>query len=77
MSGIERSVDKLGRIVLPVRYRKKLGINTNDTVIVSLEDNVIIISPVKNICVLCASSLSEPSKMRLCKECINKIKEGQ
>ena len=76
MSGIERSVDKLGRIVLPIRYRKKLGINTDDTVVVSLEDNIITISPAKNICVLCASSLSEQSKMRLCKECINKIKEG-
>ena len=34
--GIEKEVDKLGRIVLPVKFRAQLGIKTEEKVLVSL-----------------------------------------
>ena len=59
MSGIERSVDDLGRIVLPIKYRKRLGICSNDKVIVDVDRGVITISPMKGVCALCGESVPE------------------
>jgi bifunctional DNA-binding transcriptional regulator/antitoxin component of YhaV-PrlF toxin-antitoxin module len=75
MSGIERNVDKLGRIVLPIKYRERLEINTDDKVIVSLDEGVITISPSKNVCALCGREIQSFCRLRVCRECVKKIKE--
>lgn len=77
MSGIERSVDKLGRIVLPIKYRKKLGIEADDTVIVSLDEGVITVAPTKKICALCGKHTLNSLETRICDLCIQKINESQ
>lgn len=41
MESIERSVDELGRIVLPIELRKQLGISEKDKLQVSIEGNKI------------------------------------
>lgn len=73
--GIKRKVDKLGRIVLPMQYRKKLGIVTDDTVIVSLKNDTITVSPTKQLCSLCGRRDIFPSDLSVCSTCIRKIKE--
>ena len=77
MNGIEKTVDKLGRIVLPIKYREQIGINTDDKVIVSLDDGVIIISPSRNVCALCGHEIQALSRYRVCRECARKIKEDK
>ncbi|MBQ7344414.1 MAG: AbrB/MazE/SpoVT family DNA-binding domain-containing protein [Clostridia bacterium] len=75
MSGIERSVDKLGRIVLPIKYREKLGIKTDDKVIISLEKGMITVSPAEGVCALCGAEITESCRLRVCRTCIKRIKE--
>ena len=49
MSGIERQIDKLGRVVLPISFRRRLALTENSKVRISLDDNAIIITPSKNV----------------------------
>ena len=74
MNGIEKDVDNLGRIVLPIKYRKKLGIESNSKVLVTLEDDGIIISPTIKHCALCGKNIEKENKFKLCDECILKIR---
>ena len=75
MSGIEKQIDKLGRIVLPKSYRDKLGLCSNDKVLLSLENSVITISVKENLCALCAKRLQSPQEIRLCEACIARVKK--
>ena len=45
MNGIEKRIDNLGRIVLPMSFRKKLGLKKQDIVVVSLKESTISIVP--------------------------------
>ena len=76
MNGIEKEVDNLGRIVLPVKFRKKLGINAYSKLIMSLEDESIVIRPANRHCALCGKTV-EKGKYNLCGECILKIKNEE
>lgn len=74
MSGVERKIDKLGRIVLPIEYRKRLCLIENSKVTVSINNDIIFITPSEQKCLICGS-LSHLSKtLPLCLNCINKIK---
>lgn len=42
-TGLVRSVDELGRVVLPIELRRNLDINSRDSVEIFVEDNNIII----------------------------------
>ena len=74
MSGIEREVDSLGRVVIPMELRKKLAIESNSRVMVSLQDGMIVISPVEKHCALCGEKIGKKHKFRLCDRCIERIK---
>ena len=74
MSGIEKEIDNLGRVVLPINFRHKLGLQSKDKVLVSLNDSGIIISPVEKRCALCGVKLAYDEKLRLCSSCIAEIK---
>ena len=39
MESVERKVDELGRIVLPIELRKQLGISEKDKLQISIEGN--------------------------------------
>lgn len=77
MSGIERKIDNLGRIVIPISYRKALRLQNNDSVTVSLENGNIIISAKRRICAICGSALECIGNIRICQNCINAIKENE
>ena len=77
MKCIERKIDGLGRIVIPICYRKALGLKSNDTVEVSFENSVITIAPKKRICAMCGADLYHADNMCICKSFIKSIKENE
>ena len=68
-------IDKLGRIVIPINYRKQLGIKAHDNLAVSREGRSIIISTQKCTCLLCGNDVQQYQKMQICDECIKQIKD--
>lgn len=74
MNGIEKKIDKLGRVVLPSKFRKALHIDTASTVMLYLEDDCIRISAPQKQCALCQKPLEIETNISLCKDCIAKVK---
>ena len=74
MNGIERRIDKLGRLVLPISYRNALGISENSRVRISLCDGEISIIPIEEKCVMCGANKDINPSLRLCAVCIEKVK---
>lgn len=70
MSNI-RKIDTIGRIVIPIEMREKLGWRTGDVVEVSLQDTGISITNHKSKCLFCESEedLKEFRGYRVCKQC--------
>ena len=75
MRGIERETDKLGRVVIPMEFRKQLGIEFESKVLIFLSDGEIIIRPQNASCALCGAKVEKGENLRLCAECISKVKE--
>ena len=71
---IEKSIDALGRVVIPIDFRRKAGINLNSKVIVSFSCGAIIISPLHRLCALCGAPIIDEGDYRLCADCIAKIR---
>ena len=67
-------VDKLGRIVIPVSYRKSLRISPETELIVNLQENGILITPLKSICKICEKPLENATALPVCNVCISRIK---
>lgn len=68
-------IDKLGRIVIPITFRKQLGIKENDELSITREGRSIIISPANGTCRLCGLMINAPQKIQLCNECIKRVKD--
>ena len=75
MSKIEKRVDKLGRVVLPATFRRKLGLETNAKVLLYLEDNAVWLTPAQSCCALCGANTNVNCDLRLCSDCIAKVKK--
>lgn len=74
MTGIERAVDELGRIVLPAEYRTKVGIKAGSKLTVCEEDGVLTIRPSSRICKICGSKEDVHNEIPLCAKCLKKAK---
>ena len=74
MNGIEKEVDKLGRVVIPIEYRRRLKIENNSTVRVSLVGDTVIITSSRRYCALCGERLQGEAELRLCDSCILMVK---
>ena len=74
VKGIEKEFDNLGRVVVPIKFRKQLGIKSKSKVWVFLEGDRICITPAEKRCALCGSRNCYNDELRLCEECIEKIK---
>ena len=74
MYEIEREIDHVGRVVIPREFRKKLGIEFNSKVLISLYDGEVVIKAVKSTCALCGTKISDDKRIRLCENCIEKVK---
>ncbi len=72
---ITRKIDELGRVVLPIDLRKAMGLGVNETVSLSFEDGKIIIKRTRIACNICNSETDVDSDLKVCKDCISKIKK--
>ena len=75
MKGIEREIDRNGRLVIPMEFRKKLGVEFNSKVFVLLLNGEIVIRTQKSTCALCGENISANKRIPLCDNCISKVKE--
>ena len=75
MDAIVRRVDKLGRIVLPMNYRKALGLEPDSEVVLGIDDGIITVKPCGEGCRLCGSRDNVNEQFSLCVTCITKIKD--
>ncbi len=75
MDGIEIKIDNLGRLVIPIKYRRKLGVSAKDKLLVSLRESTLVISLVMKLCALCKTKLSGKEKIALCLSCLLKARE--
>lgn len=74
-TGIVRKVDELGRIVIPMELRTKLGIAEKDPLEIFVDGNSIILKKCNSSCTFCGSTkdlLSFDDKL-ICSKCKEKI----
>lgn len=76
-TGIVRKIDELGRIVLPKELRNTLKIGHKDAMEIYVEDECIIIKKYEPACIFCGSASDVVTYLdkKLCKDCIEKLKE--
>lgn len=74
MNIVSRKIDKLGRIVLPMDFRKILGLEGEAEVVLGINDNSITVRKSDASCRLCGSIIEVSKKLGICSECIRKIK---
>lgn len=74
-TGITRNVDQLGRIVLPMELRNKLGIQEKDPIEILVDGSSIILKKYNPNCIFCGSSknLFEYNDKLICAKCKEKI----
>lgn len=69
-----RKIDSLGRIVIPVDYRKKAGIYDTGEARITEENGRIIIERLTPTCKICGSEKEVNGELKVCRCCIEKIK---
>lgn len=75
---MERKIDELGRVVLPIEFRKEIGLDENNsTICLELHNGKIIISKAVPSCVFCnvAVELVKISGKCVCINCISRLKD--
>ncbi len=72
-TGIVRSIDNFGRIVLPMETRKLLSLNEEGSAVeIYTEDDMVILKKYTPACIFCnsADDLIEYHGMKICKNCV-------
>lgn len=74
-TGVVRRVDELGRIVIPIELRNKLGILEKDPLEIYVDGSNIVLKKFETNCIFCGSSkkLVEYQDKLICSKCIKKI----
>ena len=74
--GTVRKVDELGRIVLPIETRKRLGLEAKDPVEIFVEKDRIILKKYEPACIFCGetSGVVAFKEKKICKSCLADIK---
>ncbi len=72
-----RKIDNLGRIVIPMDFRKALEIREWDDLRIALEGNSVVIRKEHDSCTFCGSekNLNAFGDKFVCKSCLAKLKE--
>lgn len=75
-TGIVRSIDELGRIVLPMELRKTMNINKKDKLEIYVDGENIVLAKHQFSCSFCGScdDVVEFKGQRICKNCISELK---
>ncbi len=74
-TGIVRSLDNMGRLVLPIELRKTLQIKERDPIEIFTEGNTIVLRKYAPCCTFCQSSENLVSfrGQNVCSKCIKKL----
>jgi len=74
-TGIVRHIDELGRIVIPVEIRKRLGLAERDPVEISVKGETIMLAKANTVCVFCGreEGLAEHRGRAVCRHCIGEL----
>ena len=75
-TGVRKTIDDLGRIVLPKEIRKSLGLGIRSAVDLYVDGEKLIITKTKNECIFCNSrdNLVEYKGKSVCEKCIEELK---
>lgn len=75
--GVERSIDDLGRLVLPKEMRDQLNFEKNQVVNIKLFKHFIQVEKSINRCYFCSSekNITHYKNLHICEDCINDIIE--
>ncbi len=75
--GIIRKIDQLGRIVIPIEYRKNLNLQPRDTIKMTMVDNHIVIDKYSERCIFCGNKnkLREYRGKQICPKCAAELKK--
>lgn len=68
-------IDNLGRVVIPIEYRKSLNLPCNSKIIVTEYSSSVIITAYECACRLCARPIGNEAEIPLCRDCIERIKQ--
>ena len=74
-TGITRKIDELGRIVLPIELRRKLGIAEKDSLEIYVEGESVILKKYEPACIFCGSSknISTYKDKNVCANCVQEL----
>ena len=72
-----RKIDELGRVVLPMEFRKQLNVGTKCDMRMEVKGGSIILTPNECVCVECGAVIPPKTKYNLCETCISAIKNDQ
>ena len=68
-------IDNLGRVVIPIIYRKALNLKSDDVVEITMSKHSIIITPYAQVCKLCGREINRDEEIQLCQACIRDVKK--
>ena len=76
-TGIVRKIDELGRIVLPIEWRRTLSISEKDSLEIYVDQDAVILKKYKSSCMFCSSAenLVEYKGKSICSECMADLKK--
>lgn len=74
-TGVVRSLDRLGRIVLPIELRRTLDLKETDCLEIFTEGEQVILKKYSPACIFCgeAKDVINYKGKNLCSKCINEI----
>lgn len=77
--GIVRKVDELGRIVLPIETRRRLGLNSKDGVEIFVEKDRVVLKKYEPCCIFCgdAEDVVYYRDKRICRACLADLKNQE
>ncbi len=70
----DRSVDELGRIILPTQIREIFDIKPGNKLSIYADEEKVILKTGRSVCRLCGSEKIENEDLMICADCIRKIK---
>ena len=75
-TGIVRSIDSLGRIVIPVELRRTLNVESGDALEIFSEDNTVILRKYLPSCIFCGDSrnVSTFKGSNVCPNCVDELR---
>lgn len=75
-TGIVRKLDELGRVVLPVELRRRLGIDIRDAMELKVDGCYVVLQKYKPRCTFCKTTedVLEIKDKLICKTCLSELK---